>query len=57
MKKIYTDEISYIIVSDARKALSIVSKLFYGKHINELQKIAITGTKGKSTTSFFVKMF
>lgn len=54
-EKKYADEIPYIIVSNARKALSIVSKLFYGKHIDELQKIAITGTKGKSTTSFFVK--
>lgn len=54
-EKKYNDEIGSIIVCDERKALSVLSKLFYGKNIDKLNKVAITGTKGKSTTSFFIK--
>lgn len=54
-EKIHFDDYPYIIVSDARKALAVLSKIFYGKKIENIKKIGVTGTKGKSTTSFFIK--
>lgn len=40
-----------IIVKDVRKSLSLVSSLFYP---DNLFKIGITGTKGKTTTNYFI---
>ncbi len=45
-----------IKVSDIRKAMSLVSSLFFDEIWNrELNTIGITGTKGKTTTAYFVK--
>ena len=50
-EKDYDVGIPCIVVNDNRKALAIVSKLFYP---DNLFKIGITGTKGKTTTNYFV---
>lgn len=49
------EEVSYIIVSDVRKAMAIVADVFYDKAYKKLNLIGITGTKGKSTTAYYVK--
>ncbi|WEV58499.1 UDP-N-acetylmuramoyl-L-alanyl-D-glutamate--2,6-diaminopimelate ligase [Bifidobacterium sp. ESL0728] len=44
-----------IIVDDIRKAMSLLSAEFYGRPQDELTVIGITGTKGKTTTAYFVQ--
>lgn len=57
----YLSEIKYdvkvpcILVSNVRKAMSIVSSLFYENAKEDLNIIGITGTKGKSTTAYYIK--
>ncbi|NTV06069.1 MAG: UDP-N-acetylmuramoyl-L-alanyl-D-glutamate--2,6-diaminopimelate ligase [Chlorobiaceae bacterium] len=41
----------YIKVSDARKALAEVARIFYGRASDRLQIIGVTGTNGKTTTA------
>jgi len=43
-----------IVVSDSRKALALLSGAFYRFPSKKLRLYGITGTKGKTTTSFFV---
>lgn len=45
----------YIQVSDIRKAMPLIGSLFYGDAWRELNTVGITGTKGKSTTAYYVK--
>lgn len=47
--------IPYIIVKDIRKAMPIIAEIFYNKPSEKLKLIAITGTKGKSTTAYYIK--
>ncbi|MGN1161805.1 MAG: UDP-N-acetylmuramoyl-L-alanyl-D-glutamate--2,6-diaminopimelate ligase [Candidatus Fimenecus sp.] len=44
-----------IIVSDTRKAFSLIASAFYGNPANNLKLIGVTGTNGKTSTSFFIK--
>lgn len=48
-------DLPYVQVKDIRKAMSVVSILFYGKAFEALKVVGITGTKGKTTTTYFVK--
>lgn len=50
-EKKFNTSIPCILVTDIRKALSIVSLMFYK---DNLFKIGITGTKGKTTTNYFI---
>lgn len=43
-----------IIVSDIRKAMAKISQLFYDFPEKKLTLVAITGTKGKTTTNYFI---
>ena len=44
-----------IRVSDIRKAMPVIAETFYGKLSDDLCMVGITGTKGKSTTAYFMR--
>ncbi|MFD0705127.1 Mur ligase family protein [Alloscardovia venturai] len=50
----YAGTAQAIIVSDTRKALALIAQAFYDYPQNDLVTVGITGTKGKSTTTYFV---
>lgn len=50
-EKKYNVKLPCLIVKDERKALSIISSLYYK---DDLFKIGITGTKGKTTVNYFL---
>ncbi len=60
-KNIFPDELFLhsgvikILVEDTRKALAQISNMFYGEPSEKLVLSGITGTKGKTTTTFFLK--
>lgn len=47
--------ISFLIVSDVRRAMALLGDFYYGQVWKNFRLIGITGTKGKSTTTYFVK--
>ncbi len=49
-----TDKV-IVFTSDARHALAKCAANFYGNPSREMELIGITGTKGKTTTSFMIK--
>jgi len=53
---IFTHEkIAKILVKDSRAALAEISNSFYKEPSKKLRLIGITGTNGKTTTSYFIK--
>ncbi len=48
-------QVPQLLVSDDRAAMSLISAAFYGNPARQLKLIGITGTKGKTTTSYMVK--
>ncbi len=44
-----------LLVKDCRAALSIIASLFYGEPSKSLSVIGITGTNGKTTTSYMLR--
>ncbi|EJV64955.1 hypothetical protein IEO_02051 [Bacillus wiedmannii] len=48
-------EIPKIIVKDARYAMAVIASHFYGYSSNEMKLIGITGTNGKTTTSYLLE--
>ena len=51
----YDCNIPCILVSDIKKAMAIVSNIYYNEAKEKLNIIGITGTKGKSTTAYYIK--
>lgn len=43
------------IVQDCRRALAALASAFYGKPSRKLQVVGITGTNGKTTTSYMIR--
>ena len=48
-------DVPQVLVEDVRKALSYVAAEYFGRPAEKLMMLGITGTKGKTTTSFLVK--
>ena len=62
-ERVYTEEeigpaantCGVILVHDIRRAMASLGNLFYEEPWRELNLIGITGTKGKSTTTYFLR--
>ncbi len=48
-------EVTVIMVEDTRRAMALISAAWFGYPARELKTIAITGTKGKTTTSYMIR--
>ncbi len=49
------ERLAHIVTAHSRKALAHLSAAFYSEPSNELELIGITGTNGKTTTSYITK--
>ena len=47
--------VAKIVVADARRALAVMSANFYGHPARKLKLIGVTGTNGKTTTTYLIK--
>ncbi len=54
-EKKYDTDAPCILVSDIRKSLYLSANFFYDNAWEKLNLIGITGTKGKSTTAYYIK--
>ena len=48
-------DLPQVLVEDARAAMSYMAQCFYGYTAGKMHGVGITGTKGKTTTSFLVR--
>lgn len=51
----YGGDIPAILVSDVRAAMALLARVFYGDPSSKITTIGVTGTKGKSTTVYYIK--
>ena len=51
----YFENITWIVVNDSRKILAKISHNFFGNPTSKLRMIGITGTNGKTTTTYLMK--
>lgn len=49
------DNITIVMSKDTREALAITSANFYGNPSRKFKLVGVTGTKGKTTTTFMIK--
>lgn len=54
-KNVSNPDFPHIVVTDIRKALAVTSIVFYDYPATKLNMIGLTGTKGKSTTAYYIK--
>lgn len=48
-------EITQIVVSDTRKAMAMMAANYYGHPERELKLVGVTGTNGKTSTTYMIK--
>ena len=48
-------DVPYILVADSRYALAIASRNFFGDPAGKMTMIGVTGTNGKTTTTYLIK--
>ncbi len=48
-------EVPQLVVKDAREALAILASAYYGDPSKKLKVIGVTGTKGKTTTTYLIR--
>ena len=53
-REIDTGSATRVIAADSRRALAIAAKRFHGEPAEKLTMVGVTGTNGKTTTSFLV---
>lgn len=51
----YDVDLPYILVRDIREAMPVLAKQFFESPAEKLKVTGITGTKGKSTTTYYMK--
>jgi len=51
----YSKKITYIKVNDSRKAMARIAKNFYEDPLEKIELIGVTGTNGKTTTTYLIK--
>ena len=49
------EDVTVILVKDTRYAMAFISGAYFGNPAEKLKTIGITGTKGKTTTTYMVK--
>ncbi|MBO6108221.1 MAG: UDP-N-acetylmuramoyl-L-alanyl-D-glutamate--2,6-diaminopimelate ligase [Eubacterium sp.] len=49
------DDVTVILVKNGRRALSLISQTYFDHPMKKMTSIGITGTKGKSTTTYLIK--
>ena len=54
-EKKYNTDAPCVIVSDVRLAMGLMANFYYENAWDKLNLVGITGTKGKSTTAYFIK--
>jgi len=54
-EKIPAEDISYVQVADSRRALAVVGANFFGHPADSMTMVAVTGTNGKTTTTYLLK--
>ena len=54
-EKPYPVDAPQLLVSDIRYAMVVLGQLFYDHVTDKLTSVGITGTKGKSTTAYYVR--
>lgn len=54
-QRIPETDVPYVLVSDSRRALALASRSFFGDPASEMTVIGVTGTNGKTTTTYLLK--
>ena len=49
------EKVAGVVVTNARKALASTSALFYGEPTHDIPVVGVTGTNGKTTTTYLVE--
>lgn len=49
------EDVAYLVVKDIREAMHLVSNLFYNYAWKDITTVGLTGTKGKTTTTYYLK--